>query len=332
MRGLRQLHRVPIRLPLVLGARRDFRDQKGGMKEMQQTYAIPNIVLPLRLAAYAGFAALGMAVQILLPGFGGAMLGAVLMIPGILLVWMKGYRNKPLDLGLEDWQPVSAAEFARVQSNLALTKQRQYSVFYKTGFGVFILLVLLALVPVCWIIGSVLLALFFFDAAILLLPLLFSSNVRLWTPGELAFKMHGFETIVKSEQTEGGDIIITPYLRLDKDKEGRRIPEDIRLMVEPRRKPEDFLGVQMQVAVNKGPNGPVPYMYAVFLCKGKGVTYKKLEGAEFGNMVSEPGGDAQYGYIVVRQQTSGTGYHTKDSDIRTLYDIVKKKLLGLKGM
>ena len=44
-------------------------------------------------------------------------------------------------------------------------------------------------------------------------------------------------------------------------------------MVEPRRKPADFLGAQFQVAVNNGPNGAVPYLYAVFLCRGKGPTY-----------------------------------------------------------
>jgi hypothetical protein len=301
------------------------------MKDMQQTYAVPNIALPLRLAAYAGFAALGIAVQILLPGAGGVLFGALLMVPGLVLVWIKSYRNKPIDLGFEDWQPVSADEFARVQNNLELTKEKRFSAFYKTGFGVFILIILVLLVPVSWIFSTGPLPLFFLDAAILLLPVLFGSNVRLWTPKELAFKMHGFDTIVKNEQTEGGDIIITPYLRLDKDKEGRRIPEDIRLMVEPRRKPEDFLGVQFQIAINNGPNGPVPYMYAVFLCKGKGTTFGKLEKEDFGSMVTEPGGDEKYGCIVVRQQTSGTGYHTKDTDIRNLFSLVKKKLLSLTG-
>jgi hypothetical protein len=297
---------------------------------MQANYAVRNIAFPVRLAAYAGLAALGMALQILLPGAGGTILGALAMIPGIVLIWPKGYRNKPMDLGFEDWQPVSAAEFTRVQDNLALTKQGKFPVLYKTGFGVFILVIIVLLIPAAWIFASDILALFFLDAAILLLPLLLGSNVRLWTPKELAFKMHGFETIVKNEQTEGGEIVITPYLRLDKDTEGRRIPEDIRLMVEPRRKPQDFLGVQIQIAINNGPNGPVPYMYAVFLCKGKGDTYRRLEKEDFGGMVTEPGGDADYGFIVVRQQTSGKGYHTTDADIGNLYGLVKKKLSALK--
>lgn len=300
------------------------------MKKMLLAYTIPKVPLTVRLLLFAAFAAAGAAVQLLLGDFG-VFLGAILMVPGLIFVWAKGYRNKPVDLGFQDWQPVSAAEFGRIKSNLAFTRKGRYSVIYKPGFGVFIIIALGILALVFLFSEAALAALFSFDAAVLLLPFLFSGNVRLWTPQELAFKMHGFDTIVGSEPTEGGDIIITPYLRLDKDKEGRRIPEDIRLMVEPRRKPADFLGVQFQVAINKGPNGPVPYMYAVFLCKGKGESFSWVDSQRFSGMEQEPGGDKEYGYVVVRQKTSGTGYHTTDSDIKRLYGIVKEKLLAMKG-
>jgi hypothetical protein len=298
---------------------------------MQLTYAVPKVALPVRFLAFAGFGGLGIAIQVLVPGTAGIVLGTVGMIPGLVLVWARNYKNKPVDLNQEDWQPTSAAEFDRINTNLALTRLKRFSVLYRSGFGVFVFAVLLALTLISAWGDAPLIALFFFDAIVLLFPFLFSGNVVLWTPQELAFKMHGFQRIIQHEPTEGGDVIITPYLRLDKDKQGRRIPEDIRLMAEPRRKPADFLGVQLQVAVNKGPNGSVPYMYAVFLCKGKGATYQKLAAERFGDMVKEPGGDKEYGYIVVRQQTSGDGYHTTDADIDILYGIVKQKCLALKG-
>jgi hypothetical protein len=47
---------------------------------------------------------------------------------------------------------------------------------------------------------------------------------------------------LRSEQAEGGDVVITPDLKLDKDKEGNQNPEDIRLMVEPWRKPASGVG------------------------------------------------------------------------------------------
>jgi hypothetical protein len=298
---------------------------------MQMTYVVPKIVFPVRLAAFAGFAALGFAAQILLPGGGGFILGLLLMVPGLVLISAKNYRNKPLDIGLEDWQPASAAEFNRVRANLSLTKENRFSIFYKGGLGVAAIVVLGVVSFFLLGSGRSFAATLCIDALVLLIPLLFTGNVSLWTPKELARKMSAFEAIVTSEPTEGGPVIITPYLRLDKDKEGRQIPEDIRLMVEPRRKPADFLGVQLQVAINNGPNGPVPYMYGVFLCRGKGETYQAFAAARFGDYVKEPGGDKEYGFVVVRQRTESGGYHTTPDDCRELYAMIKEKLLALKA-
>jgi len=298
---------------------------------MQMTYVVPRIPFPARLAALAGFAALGMAVQILLPGGGGFILGLLLMVPGLVLASAKNYRNKPMDIGLEDWQPASAAEFNRVRANLSLTKESRFSIFYKGGLGVAAIVVLGVVSFFLLGSGRSFAATLCIDVLVLLIPLLFTGNVSLWTPKELARKMGAFEAIVTSEPTEGGPIIITPDLRLDKDKEGRQIPEDIRLMVEPRRKPADFLGVQVQVAINNGEHGAVPYMYAVFLCRGKGETYQALAAARFGDYVREPGGDKEYGFVVVRQRTESGGYHTTPDDCRELYAMVKEKLLALNG-
>ncbi len=293
---------------------------------MEMRYVIPRVVFPARLAIFALFAAIGFALQILLPGGAGFFLGTVLMVPGLLFLSAHGFRNKPMDIGKEDWQPASVREFDRIKSNLQLTRQKRFSVIYRSGFGWFIAVVLAGVSIILAMSDLPFAALVTFDALVLLVPFLLTGNVKLWTPQELAFRMRVFDPILSTEQAEGGDIIITPYLKLDKDKEGHEIPEDIRLMVEPRRKPADFLGTQLQVAVNKGPNGSVPYMYAVFLCRGKGATFQKLSAQRYEDFVKEPGGDAEYGYVVVRQKTSGTGYHTTDGDVRRLYELVKDKL------
>jgi hypothetical protein len=296
---------------------------------MQMSYVIPKVPFTMRLVALAGFAALGMAAQILVPGGGGFILGLLLMVPGILLASAKNYRNKPMDIGQEDWQPASAAEFNRIRANLSMTKKSRYSVFYKGGIGIAALVVLGVAAFFLFSADRRFAAVLCVDGFVLLIPVLFTGNVSLWTPQELAGKMRVFEAIVSSEPLEGGDIILTPYLRLDKDKQGRQIPEDIRLMAEPRRKPADFLGVQLQVAINKGPNGAVPYMYAVFLCKGKGDSYQRFAAERYGEFVREPGGDKEYGYVVVRQRTERGGYHTTPDDCRELYALVKEKLRAL---
>ena len=297
---------------------------------MEMKYVIPKVSFPARLLALAGFGAAGMALQVLVPNGFGFLPGAVVMVPGVLFLIARNFRNKPMDIGQEDWQPASVREFDRIKSNLQLTRQKTFSVIYRSGFGWFIAIVLAVIAAVLAMGDARFAALAAFDFLVLLVPFLLTGNVSLWTPRELAFRMRVFEPILSTEQAEGGDIVITPYLRLDKDPQNHQIPEDIRLMVEPRRKPKDFLGVQLQVAVNKGPNGNVPYMYAVFLCRGKGETYQSLGSMRFDDFVKEPGGDKEYGYVVVRQQTSGTGYHTTDSDVRRLYEMVKEKLLAMR--
>jgi hypothetical protein len=298
---------------------------------MEMKYVIPKVAFPARLAAFGGLAAAGLALQVLIPDGYGFFPGILVMVPGLLFVAAKNFRNRPMDIGKEDWQPVSVREFDRIKSNLQLTKEKRFGVIYRTGFGFFIALVLAILSFILWSGDLPLGALVAFDGLVLLIPFLFTGNVSLWTPTELAFRMRVFDPILSSEQAEGGDIVITPYLRLDKTKEGQQIPEDIRLMVEPRRKPADFLGVQLQVAVNKGPNGNVPYLYSVFLCRGKGDSYQALSALRFDDYVREPGGDKEYGYIVVRQKTSGTGYHTTETDVRRLFAMVKEKLQAMKG-
>jgi hypothetical protein len=297
---------------------------------MEMRFVISKAAFPARLAIFAGFGAAGLALQVLIPGGYGFLPGILVMVPGLLFMSSKNFRNKPMDIGQEDWQPASVREFDRIKSNIQLTREKHYGVIYRTGFGVFIAVMLFIIAVILASADARLGAFFCADALVLLIPFLFTGNVKLWTPQELAFRMRAFEPILSTEQAEGGEIIITPYLKLDKDKEGHQIPEDIRLMVEPRRKPADFLGVQMQVAVNKGPNGNVPYMYSVFLCKGKGQTYQAFSTARFGDYEREPGGDKDYGYVVVRQKTSGTGYCTTEADVRRLYDMVKEKLLAMK--
>jgi hypothetical protein len=296
---------------------------------MEMKYVIPKVIFPIRLFIFAGCAALGLALQILIPGGYGFLPGIIVMVPGIVFQWARNFRNKPMDIGQDDWQPASVREFDRIKSNIQQTRQKTFSVIYRPGFGWFIAIVLLVFTFIFSSADRRLATFLCADALVLLLPFLFSGNVSLWTPQELSFRMRVFEPILGSEQPEGGDVVITPYLKLDKDKEGHQIPEDIRLMVEPRRKPSDFMGVQLQVAVNKGPNGNVPYMYSVFLCKGKGRTYQELSQEKFGDYIAEPGGDKEYGYVVVRQRTAGTGYHTTDDDVRRLYMMVKGKLLAM---
>ena len=295
MRGMRELRRLPGRLPAVLALAREQRKYRntgmecGAWKEcsMELNYVIPKSPSPARLVILAGFAVAGFALQVLLPGGYGFLPGVIVMVAGLLFMFREelqeqahGHRAGRLAAGLragvrpDQEQPADDPGEALLRD---LPQRVRH--FHCRCPG-------RSLPPLQAGAGGVV----FFDALVLLISFLFTGNINLWTPQELAFRMRVFEPILSSAPAEGADIIVTPYLRLDKNKEGQQIPEDIRLMVEPRRKPADFLGVQLQVAVNKGPNGNVPYLYSVFLCKGKGRSYETLGSMRFGDYIEGAGG------------------------------------------
>jgi len=62
---------------------------------------------------------------------------------GGLFVSARHYRNKPLDLGFEDWRPASMTEFSRIASNLERTRKAKLPLIYRAGCGIAILAAML---------------------------------------------------------------------------------------------------------------------------------------------------------------------------------------------
>jgi hypothetical protein len=282
------------------------------------------------------FLKLGLASRLVLAGAlfaAGIALELVLVdapfLPGILVVaagWfplmLKKASNKPDDQGLEEWRPVPLSEVDRLRDGLAQSaklrkKTRSVATGAALGIGI---PAFLALVVVTTILERRDIYFVGVNAIVLLAPALFFGRVKVFTPSEIAMKMPCFHAVLAEEPPEG--IAIAPYIRFDKDRSGADCPEDLRLMLELKRPPADLVGIQLQAAVNSGPNGAVPYMYAVVLTKGKdGPSYKTAERVSRNGYVVEAGGDGDYGTVVVRQETGGGGYETSRDDCR--------KLLGL---
>jgi hypothetical protein len=299
---------------------------------MKIQFLIPKIPLPLRILIFAGLELGGLYYQF----FYGMhifslefLLSLIIMTGGVLFVVAKSYQNKPADLGFEDWQPVSRNEFNRIKENLLATQTMPIPFYFHKATGGTLIVILCIIIFVSIVGEAFSFILYVLDAGIILSPLLLSGVVKLWTPSTLKLKIPCFDAIIKRVQPTEKKLILTPYLRFDKDKQERKIPEDIRFMIEPRRKPEDFVGVQIQAAVNNGPNGAVPYLYAVFLCRGQGATYNQLKKMDYHSFIHEPGGDKKYGFIVVRQKTGGGGYHTTQKDCNKLYDLIRQTLFQL---
>ncbi len=288
-------------------------------------YRIPGLGTASRLLIFGACGLGGILLQIFWHG-PGALIGTLLLVAPLFLLSAKSWTNKPKDIGEEDWQPVSDAELDRIADAFNATRQIQLPLWYRPGFGIPFTAVL-AVLAIAFGSALTLPGLLATDALILLWPALNFLKIRLWIPRE-------FEMILRALQAARSvplpsDIVCTPYLRLDRDEQGLRIPESARLMLESRQKPNDLVGVQIQVAINKGPNGAVPYLYAVVLTHGQGGTWKKACGFRAPGYTVEPGGDTSYGTVVVRQHTENGGYYTEADDCRRIVELVLSLLARL---
>lgn len=288
---------------------------------MEPDFRFFKLGLGSRLVAAGLLYAAVAAIQVFGPG--GPLFIAPLAAAWIVMA-LKPVSNKPKDKGLEEWRPVSMAEVDRIVDNIKAARALRAKLAGPAALGV-LALVGLSILSVVSLAFSDILALAAFDLALFSIPGLFFGRLKVFTPPELELKLPCFNAIATASLPKG--YVLTPYLRFDKDEDGRDLPEDLRFMLEAVRKPADFVGVQFQAAVNNGPNGKVPYLYAVVLTKGRtGASYAAARAFKDKAYVVEAGGDGDYGTVVIRQKTSGTGYHTKPKDCERLLAAALKAL------
>jgi hypothetical protein len=295
---------------------------------MEMTYVVsPKLGLPSRLILGLGLAAAGIAVQFLLPS-PGWILGCFLVLGGGLLFSAKGITNKPADIGLEEWRPVTTVELDRIADKLRSSTKVRLPLLLSRG-GAMLVTIACAVLALFFGLGSSALGIAMVDALLLVAIPLFSGSIQVWIPKELKMKMECMQAVLSCDLPEG--VTITPYLRFDKDKAGKEIPEDVRLMVESRGKREDVVGVQLQAAINNGENGAVPYLYAVALTKGGGPSFGKLSGMKVEGYEVEFKEPEEYGAVVVRQDTGAGGYKTSVQDCKRLFALCLKILDAVKA-
>lgn len=253
-------------------------------------------------------------------------------LPFIISAWVllgqKPITNKPDDQGFEDWRPVEISTVDKILKSIQHVRQQGKK--YSNSIGCAIILIVLVIFLSIFALGdnNSKFALVLADGLLFFIPALFAAFTRFFIPPELDKKFSTVITLLNAKNSK--DFVLTPYIRFDKDKQKNDIPEDIRFMLEKKNAPTDFIGVQFQVAINNGPNGEVPYLYAVAMTKGIGETYNKLLSIfKNGNFIIENKKEESYGIIVIRQQTSGTGYHTTQTDCERLWHFILNSLAGL---
>lgn len=281
-------------------------------------YRIAGLSTESRLVIYGLVSALGILIQVFSPQYRST--GILILLLPLPLLSARPWTNKPKDLGEEHWQAVGDAEVDRIAENFKNVRSIRIPLWYRSGFGIPFTILLAALSLILGFHRTVS-GLICLNALILLWPVLYFLKIKIWVPKRFEMIMTAIQAARTVPLPKG--ISCTPYLRLDRDKEGLRIPEDCRLMYEIRNKPADLVGVQVQVAINNGPNGAVPYMYAVVLTKGMGSCWQKVQNMDLDReFLIEAAGDSSYGTVVIRQDTVHGGYHTTQDDCRRLIQTV----------
>jgi hypothetical protein len=257
-------------------------------------------------------------------------LGFALAIAGWFPLMLRKATNEPDDQGLEQWRPVPMAEVDRLDDGLRESRKlRGRTRSLASVFAIALGLPALAIyVGAAMAAGMADAALIGANAILFLAPAALFGRVKVFTPSEIVMKMPCFRAILAMDLPK--EVAVAPYIRFDKDSRGADCPEDLRLLYELKRSPADLVGIQVQISMNKGPNGTVPYMYAVVLTRGRaGPSHKAAQRFKAEGFEVESGGDDEYGTVVIRQETGGGGYETKLDDCRRLLDACLDLMLKL---
>ncbi len=317
-------------------------------RESPVRFLIPlNLEYFTRLALIAGCLCFGLAVQVL----ASVWVGWLLVLVGALMGATRGIHNKPSLRGPRRWEQVTLDEFNRVVEVGRRARRWSWSVFNLTSWPGALTFLATAVVvlwvggalgkkgdlsPLAglhflfelteWSItdGQ---KLWLLDAVALVLPIWLSGFLSAWEPDELLIKVKCL--LEASEYVSGlssAGLTLVPQLEvasrkpsksprrkrgLPKPEQERQLPRDARLQVRFDDAPEEFLGVQIQLSINRVGQA-YPYLYCVLLAKQGFGLRERLGGVgRVGKDMLEYSSEEDVEVVVYRQYTTRkTGYHT----------------------
>jgi hypothetical protein len=257
--------------------------------------------------------------------------GFLLLIVPLFLLNVENFSNKPhlrkQKKKNEDWKIVSMTEVDRVLDHAQRVKKAHIPFIYTSGAGVLFVFVsfCVSLFGIFFfqdlVMGLGAVVFLFICLALIFSPIFCFAHIKKWVPSDLTEKLDAFKPLLTYDLPK--NIKLVPYFQFEEDENGKKVPRDARFSLEPVPKPADFIGTQFQIAYNKGPNGNVVYVYAVFICKNvdPGASWQKLKAIRnFPRFIKEVSTGEEYNTVVLRLDTTcrADGYHTKEADIAEL--------------
>jgi hypothetical protein len=282
-----------------------------------------------RLASIIGLLVAGFLLQSLVLHVLGLLVGAGLLLAATLLSVVAGFGNVPDEMaGPQEWRGAGREQFEQVMKIARRSRQWDQSFLDITcavGGTVFVvmLVVLLLLVLVLW--GNkhewlaITLAL---DAGVLLLPHWVTGVRRILTNDPLTVKIGLLLAIVDLwERERRADETVHPQMQVRRCPRGE-MPCDAKLVFRFAELGENFLGLQVQVVLNRVQGSDYPYLYCVLVARPSLGMLDRLTRQPTASIVTE--GDHKEAdnvdVLVVRQKTTKTsGYHTNAAACQDIF-------------
>lgn len=325
---------------------RFYRDEPGEGRRVKFLIA-SGLDYWVRLGVIVTCLVLGLVVQVLVS----VWVGWVLVLAGALMGASRSIENRPRVRGRRRWVEVTLDEFHKVLETAERARRWARSVFNLVSWPGMLGLAGAAYVVTvvgAWLgpggrfhpLGPLYLFLqvsqrglsaaqkmWLLDAAALAVPIWLSGFRTAWRPEELLIKvrclLEAAEYIQGSAQAE---VALVPQLEVIESEPGRtrskkrglpkpvqprQLPRDARLQVRFPQAPEEFLGLQVQLSINRVGRA-YPYLYCVLLARrGFGLRERLGSPSRVGDEVVEFSFQQDVEVVVYRQFTTRQkGYHT----------------------
>ena len=279
----------------------------------------------VRIAMIAGFLVVGAALQFLFPGswwIGLPFLGA-----GTLLSLIRGYDNKLRSAPThKEWTRVTRQQFDHVlglnekskawdQTFIDITCARGCLTFLViaglTAWGYYLLL--------GWDEPG-LADMWVADVAVLVVPHWIVGIRSILKNAPLIIKIQNLLSIADAVPPLSKDGEELQYMLEIGETSAGKTPVDAKMVLCFHQGSSDFLGLQLQLAINNVQGTDFPYFYCVLVARPPFGLLQKWRSRLLPDVTVEKSHEGEVDIVVIRQTTTKTsGYHTKPATVRTLF-------------
>ncbi|HOJ32940.1 MAG TPA: hypothetical protein PKY35_07345 [Candidatus Hydrogenedentes bacterium] len=299
-------------------------------------YVAKSLPYALRLGIAFFLITAGWGVQYFFLERGPWWIGLLGVALGVALLLVRGFDNTvPRRAPSEEWKPVRRSEVERIiELNVKQRKWDQAAIDITNARGFFSLVLLTILLAVIgyFLLKNIMpsirdrhLHIVGANLAVMLLPFWLTGirftlkNDRLIVKAKMLLRL---EDVFNSLLHQPGEVFQYQMVTAPVKKGQGEVPADIKAIVQFQEGPSEFLGIQMQIAINSVQGSDYPYFYCVLVARAAfgRITAKQLPPPQK-NVVLEPSQDGDVVIMVIRQKTTkNSGYHTNQKVAQAIFN------------